>query len=383
MKFTGSLWPDPRNYSPKRLFCLDLLRGIDMFYLAVFAPFLNWRLLRLQDPGCPQWMQVMFNHPWTAFAPTATGFGLFDFGQPLFLFVCGAAVPLALPKRMTPDGRPTAAFWTHVLKRLALLTFFACLNRGLLEFDWGKCFPQSDTMLVIAAGYLFAALLLLVRNRTARLAIPFAVVAGLWILQQTCGDYTVTGNANYRFDAVFGSLGAATKSYAYGRKFPFLLTTLGFGALSMFGMLSMELLLSKRAAWTKARGLAAAGVALFAVGWVTSLWIPPIRQIYTLSFVLMTTGLSVLCLDALYVITDIFAWRRGTGLFLLLGMFSLFTWEIANFCYPAVQALAEKLVVGVPHLLGGGDRCRSIAVGVAEMAVVVALAICRYRMKRH
>ena len=377
-----NLWPDPLDYSPRRLFCLDLLRGLDMFYLAVFAPFLNWRVLELHRhlPSTPDWVMHFFNHNQSAFAPTATGFGLFDFGQPLFLFVCGAAVPLALPRRLTPDGRPTVAYWRHLAGRLAMLTFFACLNRDLLTFDPGRFMPQADTMLVIAAGYLGAALSILIRNRKVRFGLPFAILAVYWAIQQFGGDYTETGNINVRIDAaVFGGLGSAIKWFASARTYAFLLTTLAFAATAMFGALTTDYLKSDRPAWSKARGLAVAGVLFYAAGYLASLWIPPIRQIYTLSFVLMTTGLSILSLDALYVLTDILRKRRGTGLLLLFGSFSLFTWEAANFFYPAVETMAKRLAAGMPVLLGT-DAWQSVIIGIWEMVLVTAATICRYRM---
>ena len=70
------LWPDVTDYSPSRLFCLDLLRGLDMFFLTVFAPFVNWYVFKVWTP--PKWLHLLMNHSETAFAPTATGFGLFD-----------------------------------------------------------------------------------------------------------------------------------------------------------------------------------------------------------------------------------------------------------------------------------------------------------------
>ena len=41
--------------------------------------------------------------------------------MPLFIFICGAAVPLALPRRLDAGGRPGLAYWRHVLGRVALL----------------------------------------------------------------------------------------------------------------------------------------------------------------------------------------------------------------------------------------------------------------------
>lgn len=64
------LWPDVTDYSPSRLFCLDLLRGLDMFFLTVFAPFVNWYVFKVWTP--PKWLHLLMNHSETAFAPRRT-----------------------------------------------------------------------------------------------------------------------------------------------------------------------------------------------------------------------------------------------------------------------------------------------------------------------
>lgn len=372
------LWPTASDYSPNRLFCLDLLRGLDMFFLTVFAPFVNWYVFKVWTP--PRWLHLLMNHSETAFAPTATGFGLFDFGQPLFLFVCGAAVPLALPKRLTPDGRPTFAYWKHVFYRVALLVFFGCLNRDLLKFDLGYFMPQSDTLWVIAAGYLAAALSILIRPRHIRFALPFVVLAVYWAIQQFGGDYTAEGNINLAVEKrIFGNLGCKLKWFAGAQKYAFALTTLGFATVSMLGARTMEILLSPRQPWAKAKILAAFGAALYAAGWVTSFWIPPVRHIYTTSFVLMTSGLSILFLDALYVITDIFRKRGGVGLFMIFGMFSLFAWETAVFFLRGVDKMAERFAEGIPVLIGT-DAYQPVFIGLFEVLMVCSFVICRYRM---
>lgn len=379
----GKWFPDPAAYAPGRLFCLDVLRGLDMFYLAVLAPFLNWCLFRFHLPECtaPEWLRLLLTHNRSAFAPTATGISLHDFGQPLFLFVCGAAVPLALPKRLGPNGEPTAAYWKHVFYRVALLVFFACLNRDLLKFDLGYFIPQADTLMVIAAGYFAAALSILVKPAPLRWAIPVALMTVHWAVQQFCGDYTWDGNANLAVEKiVFGGLGNSIKGIDSTRHYAFALTTLGFAAVAVSGSLATEILLSARTRKRKAWMLVALGAGLYAAGSVCSAWIPAIRHIYTLSFTLMTTGLSFLCLAALYVLTDIFGFRKGMGPLLLFGSCSLFVWEVSVFGCPTVRTLATRLGEGLPNLFGDGVH-KLVYIGICEMAVITAAAVIRYRFK--
>ena len=90
-----TLFPSPADYPESRLFALDLLRGIDMFYLAVVSATVA--------PLCaalglsPAWKTFLVTHPWE-------GFTLYDLIMPLFIFMCGAAVPFGLGRRQFEVG---------------------------------------------------------------------------------------------------------------------------------------------------------------------------------------------------------------------------------------------------------------------------------------
>ena len=187
----------------ERLFSLDLLRGLDVFWLVIVQPLLaaankTWTL--------PEWLRAQLVHNWGVF-------GLFDFAQPLFIFICGAAVPLAIPKRLTPEGRPTREFWRHVLWRVALLWTCGMLIRGILLFDRTKFTPYSDTLQTIAAGYFFACLAMLIRSRCVRVALPFVLIAIYSALCVFFGDWTLSldwSNTSGLKEEYDGFLGGST-----------------------------------------------------------------------------------------------------------------------------------------------------------------------------
>ena len=108
------------THSESRLFSLDVLRGLDMILLTVVGPLVNsaqdgWECL----PGA---FVMQFRHAWS-------GFTLWDIIMPLFIFMCGAAVPYALVKRLE---KGCGVFWGHVLARVALLWFLG----GLVQGNW-------------------------------------------------------------------------------------------------------------------------------------------------------------------------------------------------------------------------------------------------------
>ncbi|MDD4062043.1 MAG: DUF5009 domain-containing protein, partial [Kiritimatiellae bacterium] len=152
----------------ERLFSLDLLRGLDMFLLVVVGR-LIWTFQKVWNIPVEKLSQ--FQHAYG-------GFTFWDIIMPLFLFMCGAAIPFALPKRLTPEGKPTSAFWKHVIGRVVMLWIFGMICQGhLLELDRMTIYPYSNTLQTIAAGYFIAALALFIRNAKVRFVLPFVLAA--------------------------------------------------------------------------------------------------------------------------------------------------------------------------------------------------------------
>lgn len=359
-------FPDSADYPAGRLFSLDLLRGADIFFLTVVhscfvAIAHTWKV--------PEFLQL--DHAWGVF-------GSFDFAQPLFLFVCGAAVPFAAARRLDASGRPTAAYWRHVAFRVFQLWACGWLIRGILTFDRTHFTPYSDTLQTIAVGFLFASLAYVVRNRALRLALPFACVALYGILLASFGDYSPKGNfARIVDERIFGAIGCRAKDFTY------CLTTLAWAGIAQFGTLAADVLRSGCSHRAKLLALGGSGVLLCVIGKVLSIWIPVIRHIYTPSFVFLTLGLSLLSLAVLYFLTDIRRHRRHLGLFLLFGQNSLAAWMLTFFCHEPLVALARKFTGGLPVLVGT-DRYWYVAEEIPKaLFIIAALVVWRqYKMAR-
>ncbi|MBR4937732.1 MAG: hypothetical protein IKZ22_02515 [Kiritimatiellae bacterium] len=352
----------------KRLFALDLLRGLDIFILTVLMR-LYWAANRTFE--LPHWLKVQFSHVW------ATP-GLVDFAQPLFLFVCGAAVPFAIPKRLTADGKATAQYWKHVAWRVAMLWVSGMIIQGqLLSFDISKMNPYNNTLQTIAVGYLAAALTILARSTAARIAVPVVLAAvyggALWIY----GDWTPGGNlARLVDERVFAAIGCKAKSFTY------VATSLVWAAIGIAGMHAALILKSERGQWEKAKLLSLVGLALTVLGAAILPWVPPIRHIYSLSFSLISTGLSFLLLALLYVITDIGGHRSHWGYILLFGEFAFLSWWLHTFFGPALLKVAELCFVGVPHLMGTG-KYMPIINELGLIAVFAGVLYVRKRLSAH
>ncbi|MBR4653004.1 MAG: hypothetical protein IKO72_06550 [Kiritimatiellae bacterium] len=377
-KFLSRAFPDPASYPANRLFCLDLLRGLDIFLLTVLGYVVRTGLFRVKAWDFSEATRTFWVHSLASFAtPGAVpaGFGIWDFAQPLFIFVCGAAVPFAVYRYLDAQGRPTMGFWRHLAARVAMLWVLGWLINQVLSLDTKVFRPYSNTLQTIAVAYTGAMLAQLIRRRAARLALALAVIAAYGIVQATCGDYSRTGNISHIVDErVFCAIGFWAKDFAY------ILTTPVWMAMGVLGSLAAEILKAPGAPWRKAGTLAAWGAASLALGWTLQLWIPPIRYIYTVSFIFTTFGYAMLLLCALYAITDIWHLRRGTGLFLLFGQCSLAAWMLSTFFQGAVHAIALRLVPGVPVLLGTSDY-QPFAVALAYAVSFIAVLSLWYRLR--
>ena len=343
---------NPASPKRERLFALDLLRGLDMFLLVMVG--LPMRTVQNTWNCLSPDVWRHFSHGWD-------GFGFWDVIMPLFIFMCGAATPFALEKRME-NGRPTRGFWRHVLGRVALLWVLGMVAQGnLLTLDPMKISPYNNTLQTIAAGYLVTALAMCVRSVLFRRLLPIGLAVAYTLLLALGGDYSQAGNfankVEMRMLALLvpqGSLAFQTSHYTW------FLTTFMFGAMSLCGYNSTKILLSGRAPWRKVATLGFLAAALLATGYGTMPWIPVIKPIFSLSFTALAMGWCAVAYAALYALTDIWCLRRGFGVFMLLGRNSLFAYMIG--CFGGVFGEASR------ELLGGLE----LWIGKAPMSIVLA-----------
>lgn len=380
-----------QTFSPakERLFSLDALRGLDMLLLVAVAP-----VLRAVDAvwGLPGGVRVQLCHPWE-------GFTVYDLIMPLFIFMCGAAIPLSLERRLAGNGgRADAAYWRHVLGRVALLWGLGLVVQGrLLSFDPNLIRLYDNTLQAIAAGYLAVACAILIPSAKVRLAIPLACFAGYAALLHAFGDYSLNGNAaaiveqnillkiapgaseTAREIARFGILcdqrGIPPNILASGAEihYTWYLTTLMFVFMAFCGYYATKILQGSKPAWAKARGLLLYGATLWGVGWALELGgVKLVKHIYTASFTAQAMGWSVLLLAILYILTDIWKWRRGLGPVVFFGRFALTAYLMEELFKPVALALANILAAGVPRLVGT-DRYQPLVLSVLVVAEIAAV----------
>jgi len=372
----SSLFPDPAKYGEKRLFCLDLLRGIDMLYLTVLVPFMRplFKVLGVPDAVC----DFCYDHPWY-------GFSLYDIIMPLFIFMSGAAVPLALGHRLTADGKVGWAFHRHVWSRVALLWILGmCVQGNLVALKALETSPYNNTLQTIAVGYVATAYILLIRPRWIQFVIPFVLLAvyGFWI--HLGGDYTQAGNATVPVEkAILGAIlpkGSWFAVHSTDNGYTWFLPSLIFPVIALAGAHSTSLLRSGLGVWRKAGLLGVAGACALVSGLVLSaLGVRTVKHIFTVSFTLQAIGWSMLALALLYVLTDIWKLRRGTGLFLLFGQYALTAYMCETFFRENCRGLSTRLFSGVASHVPSGWGDVVIAAGFG--LIIITILVIRRKLR--
>ena len=359
----------------ERLYSLDLLRGLDMILLVVIGP-----LVRAADAvwHFPPAFMGQFRHGWECFT-------FWDIIMPLFIFMCGAAVPFALGRRLE-NGRAGATFWRHVLVRVVILWVLGMMVQGnLLSLDITKFNPYSNTLQAIAAGYLGAACVMLIRPKALRIAAPIAFAAAYTLLLAFGGDYTEHGNFAYKTDiAALRALLPANSSYlANPNHYTWFTTSLMFAAMTLCGFFATEILRGGGTKRAKAVRLFVYAGVLEAVGWGVSPWIPVIKPIFTLSFTAQAMGWCVLALALLYVLTDILMLRKGLWVVILFGQCALAAYLVGgNLFRPVIRRTAEVFTQGFPHAFGFDKNVMTLVNTALSMVVLTAVLAVWRRIRR-
>ena len=375
-----------KNVNTSRFFALDFLRGLDMALLTVLGP-LVWAVHNAW--GLPDCILFQFTHPWE-------GFTLWDIVMPGFLFMCGAAIPLSLSRRLEKNGgKPDAAYWRHVLLRVAMLWTLGMIVQGhLLDFRLLELRPYNNTLQTIAAGYLAMAALICVRSLAVRIAVPLAGFAVYAVLLHFLGDYSMTGNfaeiceqrvlkallpAGSKAIREIGPVGYLPDISTPGEiHYTWWLTTPMFVFMTACGDFSTRILLKPGDGKRKTVLLAAFGAALIALGFaLEACGVKLVKHIFTASFTAQAMGWCVLALTAAYALTDVAGFRRGLGIFTLFGRTSLLAYMIGEWLWPCFMYTGDYVTRGLVRHVGAGAQ------GVAACLTAIGILVfCLYVRRR-
>jgi predicted acyltransferase len=300
--------------SSTRLVSLDALRGFDMCWILGMGAVLEAVLARfLPGSALTTLVQQQLSHvDWE-------GLHFEDLIFPLFLFISGVSMAIAVPRREARDGR--AAVIRHLLLRAAIIFFLGVIasggmSQGIDQVRWLGVIQRIGVASAVAG---IASLWLGFRGLSL---LTLALLVGYWLLMLFVpvpgvgvGEFTEGRNLTNYLDSI----------WLPGRKYDGthdpegILSTLPAIGTALIGLIAGKWLTQAEVTGRRLGWLVAAGFALLVLGWAWHPWFPVVKKLWSSSFVLVAAGWSMLLLAVFIWVVDILAWRRWCKVFIWVG----------------------------------------------------------------
>ncbi len=320
----------PPAAAARRLACVDALRGFNIFWI-LGADGAVVSLDQMSSGKGPvvsaigHFLGTQLSHvPWE-------GIRFYDFIFPLFIFIAGVSIVLALPRLVEREGRSGAHL--KVLRRALLLYGLGLIYYGGISEEWADI-RYLGVLQRIALCYLFASLLFLNFNLRGMLIAFVALLGGYWALMTFvpvpgigAGSFGPDANLANWIDANYlpGRLWDTTRDPEG------LLSTLPAIGTCLLGVFAGLMLKDERfTAQSKSLWLIGAGAALVALGHLWGLQFPVIKAIWTSSFVLVAGGYSLMLLGVWHQIIDVWGIKSWSTIFVWIGANAITLYFINN-----------------------------------------------------
>lgn len=373
------------NLNQERLISLDVFRGITIAGMTL-----------VNNPGTWSTIYSPLKHAeWHGITPT-------DYIFPFFLFIVGAAIPIAFAKRLK-EG-PSRDIYYKILSRGAKIFALGLVIYAIPFFRWGETDLSQFWKILIAIGF-SATLYLYLVDKLSAAAIALGITAALiivfylagthfvWmdlatvripgVLQRIAVCYVIASiiflNTSWKEQVIIGvailiaywllmtlipvpgcavttiddkacNLAAyldrtiLTSDHLWSAAKVFdpegILSTLPSIVTTMCGALTGKWLIEDRDRVEKANGIFFAGTILTAAGWSWSLLFPLNKALWTSSFVLYTAGLALLTLGVCYWLIDVKRMSWWTKPFVIFGVNALALYVFSGILSNLLGAIA-------------------------------------------
>ncbi|HEX4792941.1 MAG TPA: hypothetical protein VH370_04065 [Humisphaera sp.] len=360
----------PAAPAKQRLVSLDAYRGFVMVLMVsagLGIPRVYSALAKeghLSERSARVWKFLAYETDHTAWV----GCSLWDIIQPSFMFMVGAAMAFSLASRRA-KGQSFLRMLIHAIVRSAVLIGLAVLFSTESRQDHTN-WIFTNVLAQIGLGYTFLFLLACVPPSR-----QIAAVIGILVLHWSMFAIFPTPPANLDTAVVgvpsswqkmhgFSAHWEKNTSFAHNfdrwflnlfprgkdKLFAFNVggyTTLNFVpslATMLLGLLTGELLRSRRGSWFKLGVMLAAGVAGLAIGWtLNELGVCPlVKRIWTPSWVIFSAGWALVLLGLFYFVMDIAKVRLWAMPLVVVGANSIAVYTMSQMLHPWFRDTARR-----------------------------------------
>ena len=279
---------------------LDALRGFDMCWILGLAEIFDILLHRF-GLGSPaqQFLSAQFEHAdWE-------GFRFEDAIFPTFLFLSGVSLAFAVPRRLAASGK--AGAFQHLLLRAFIIFVLGVLYSGGMKEGIHNVRWLGVIQRIGIASAAAGALSLWIGPRGLVITAA-SLLIGYWLM---LAYIPVPGIGAGHYAEGMNLTNYLDKVWLPGRKYDGdhdpegLLSTLPAIAQAILGLLAGQWLRRDLTAARKVTAMTIAGVALLGLGWAWHPYFPVVKKLWTSSFVLVSSGVSLLALTLFYWVIDV------------------------------------------------------------------------------
>jgi predicted acyltransferase len=341
---SGQNFPDPVQPVSSRLTSVDTLRGFTMFFI-IGGERIFTSLYKVWPNAATEALAKNMEHAgWE-------GFYFYDQIFPVFLFLVGLLIPTVI-SRSKEKGKTNNEILLHVSKRTIVLILLGLATYGLLRFNW-PAMRWSSLLGRIGICYFIASLLVLNTSWRVQAYLIPVILIGFWAAVKFIpvpgfgpGVLTPEGCLTTWLDQkiIPGTLGLGI----YDRQG--ILSTFTALASTLIGVLAGHWLLTKRTDKQKTIGFVVAGLIMLSAGYIWGQFFFISRNVWTSSFVLFSSGWSLLAMALFYWIIDVKGYKKWTFFFVVIGMNAITIWVGQTFI--DFKFTSEAVFLGMSKYFG-------------------------------
>ena len=318
---------------PQRLISLDVARGITLAFM-----------IMVNNSSAGSW-SFMEHAAWNGLTPT-------DLVFPTFLFIVGISTVFATEARLAKGAAP-AELAKHTVIRAVLLIFFGWFVNNYPFFHW-EHMRFYGVLPRIGICYLAVSLFYLAdKSIRTKAALLVACLLGYWALV-TLVPVPGAGLPGRDFPILDGTRNIV--NYVDQQVMPGhlyedwtthnlrdpegLLSDIPALGTALLGMITGIALRKNASVNKKAIGLAIGCIALLALGYIWSIWLPLNKKMWTSSYVLVAAGWSLALLAFCFWAVEVKNWRKGwTFPWLVFGSNAIVAYLISEVLFSTVNLI--------------------------------------------
>jgi predicted acyltransferase len=320
-----------------RLVSLDFFRGLAIALMIL-----------VNNPGGDKYYGLLQHVDWN-------GLTVADLVFPFFVFIMGAAIPYSLAGKLE-RGENKQKLLVRIIRRTVILFALGLIINGFPYYDLATL-RVMGVLQRIALCYFFASITFLFASKRWQIVLTMVAPVVYWMLMVLipvpgygAGILDKQGNLAGYVDRFL--LGGHLYAVAWDPEG--LLSTLPAFVTAMTGVLIGQSLKSNSRPSNKCLNLLLVGSLSIAAGLVWNFWFPINKNLWTSSYVALTSGLAIVILAACFYVIDVRSLRSWTKPFVILGINAItvyFLSEIVNLSLIYVEIPFGGINAGLKSLI--------------------------------